>query len=101
MGNPKLPVYGQEKAKRLPDDLTGRRFGHLVVLERILPNVKGGSRWLCKCDCGTVKRVRRENLVRGTESCGCISRVFFGKRARLPFHDVEENKGLKINPIQV
>ena len=56
---------------------------------------------MCKCDCGTVKRVRRENLVRGTESCGCISRVFFGKRARLPFHDVEENKGLKINPIQV
>lgn len=48
-------------------DLTGKRFGRLVVLE-----YKGNLKWLCKCDCGNEKVVTGQSLRRGTTlSCGC------------------------------
>lgn len=29
--------------------------------------------WICQCECGNVKEVRQDNLIRGlTKSCGCI-----------------------------
>ena len=34
-------------------DLTGQRFGSLVVLERDLSNKKN-AKWLCQCDCGEI-----------------------------------------------
>ena len=50
-------------------DLTGQRFGKLVVLKRIK---KRGSFWFCRCDCGTEKLVRTNNLRGGSAvSCGC------------------------------
>lgn len=43
-------------------DLTGKRFGKLVVVSRFPENAKNGkSRWLCKCDCG------KESIVVGTQ----------------------------------
>ena len=58
------------------DDLTGRRFGRLVVIERCAPPrpCKGGDAWyLCKCDCGNVKAVRAPSLKKGDVlSCGCL-----------------------------
>lgn len=53
------------------DDLTGKRFGRLVVLRR-----HGTSslpvKWRCRCDCGTEKTVRAHHLKSGsTKSCGC------------------------------
>ncbi len=48
-------------------DLTGKRFGMLVVVKRDYRFI-----WLCQCDCGTVCRVRSYNLCNGnTKSCGC------------------------------
>jgi hypothetical protein len=82
MGEPRLPVFGQEKQRRLPDDLTGMRFGLLVVQSRILPNQPGGSRWLCKCDCGETCKVKRRSLVEGRQSCGCLVRFMLGKVKR-------------------
>lgn len=56
-------------------DLTGKRFGRLTVIERDLSRQKGGTRWTCKCDCGRVVSVFASNLVRGTsKSCGCYKR---------------------------
>lgn len=53
-------------------DLTGIRFGHLVVLSR--SNDKGkNSKWLCKCDCGKEMIVSRPSLKRGQKSCGCFN----------------------------
>lgn len=54
-------------------DLSGKRFGRLLVLKRsddMAPNCPG---WECRCDCGTVVRVWGQNL-RGrlTASCGCL-----------------------------
>lgn len=57
---------GCQVQKRI--DLTGQRFGKLVVLE-MLPNDK----CKCLCDCGTITTVLGHNLKRkNTESCGCF-----------------------------
>lgn len=49
-------------------DLTGKRFGRLTVIE-----YAGKSKWLCKCDCGTVKAMSGEGLrKKGVQSCGCL-----------------------------
>lgn len=53
-------------------DLTGKRFGHLIVTGR-LPNIRrNATRFLCQCDCGkTVSRLS-SSLKKGlATSCGC------------------------------
>lgn len=58
-------------------DLTGQRFGRLVVLARA-KNARTGttskSRWLCQCDCGVRKPEIYASALRGglTKSCGCL-----------------------------
>lgn len=63
-------------------DLTGRRFGHLVVLRRAdtdyvcMCNGKEKSewKWLCRCDCDNTVEVIQHNLLNGhTTSCGCFN----------------------------
>ena len=59
-------------------ELTGKRFGRLIVIERSYPNRFKHPVWLCKCDCGNDKIVPGYNLRTGrTKSCGC-----FGKERR-------------------
>lgn len=55
------------------DDLRGRRFGKLVVME-LAPRKKGHTtRYICKCDCGGIVNTTRDGLITGeTLSCGCI-----------------------------
>ena len=65
-------------------DLTGQRFGKLVVLYRdgyVGVNVA----WVCKCDCGkTTRPIASRNLVTGhTNSCGCISKPHGDSHSRL------------------
>lgn len=59
-------------------DLTGERFGKLVVLKEvdgiIKSNGKNMRRWLCKCDCGNEVIVQHTYLTTGdTISCGCLN----------------------------
>jgi hypothetical protein len=59
-------------------DLTGQRFGKLVVLERNLEyeNLRTDKQtyWNCICDCGSKTVVTGGKLVFGhTQSCGCVS----------------------------
>lgn len=57
------------------NDMTGRRFGRLVVLERRGSNRRGQADWLCRCDCSVTKVVNGRSLVCGdTKSCGCFQR---------------------------
>ncbi|MBQ3021944.1 MAG: hypothetical protein IJD91_01275 [Clostridia bacterium] len=59
-------------SKSFKIDLTGQRFGRLIVLE-FVPNEKRGSYWLCRCDCGNEKVIRGNCLItKHTESCGCL-----------------------------
>lgn len=54
-------------------DITGQRFGKLIVMERVGVAQKGETLWKCKCDCGNEVIVRRTNLRTGhTRSCGCF-----------------------------
>ena len=53
-------------------DLTGQRYGKLVVLNREIPH-SYPIYWICQCDCGTVKRVKGASLRSGAiQSCGCL-----------------------------
>jgi hypothetical protein len=53
-------------------DLTGRRFGKLVVIECAGKSKSGILLWHCKCDCGEETTPYGCNLMSGkTTSCGC------------------------------
>lgn len=54
-------------------DLVGKRFGRLLVVEKIGVNPKNRQyMWLCKCDCGNYKETITSYLTSGdTSSCGC------------------------------
>lgn len=58
------------------EDLTGKRFGYLLVLKPDIPLWDGRnfiSTSYCICDCGTYKTVRNNSLKSGqTKSCGCM-----------------------------
>lgn len=58
------------------EDLSGWRFGKLVVLKEgemfIKPNGKRVRTWVCQCDCGNICEVQTQYLRSGnTGSCGC------------------------------
>ena len=68
-------------------DLTGKRFGRLVVIKRVenyvSPNGSKYARWLCRCDCGKEKVVKTVCLNDGdTQSCGCIHSERLAERNR-------------------
>ena len=52
-------------------DITGQRFGKLVVLGKGESKGPGRTTWNCKCDCGNEKNIRGDALKSGyTKSCG-------------------------------
>lgn len=59
-------------------DLTGQRFGRLMVLKRVDDKIdpksgKHKSQFLCQCDCGNQKVILGSALTQGaTRSCGCL-----------------------------
>jgi len=56
-------------------DLTGKRFGRWLVLERATDVPIGQTWWLCLCDCGTKRNVIGGSLKNGKScSCGCLMR---------------------------
>ena len=60
-------------------DLTGKIFGRLTVIEQaedyIDSNNKHYAKWLCKCECSKSKVVMQKDLLSGrTQSCGCYNR---------------------------
>lgn len=62
-------------------DLTGMKFGRLIVLR---PGVKTTKElhWVCLCQCGTEVEVRLSNLKsKHTQSCGCLRRELITKRS--------------------
>lgn len=51
-------------------DLTGKQFGRLTAVKYIGGNK---SRWMCRCECGTMKTIAGCHLRAGLiQSCGCI-----------------------------
>lgn len=57
----------------------GSRFTRLVVEREASPGI-----YVCKCDCGTVRQIPRNNLTSGnTKSCGCLNRELAAERLKL------------------
>ena len=53
--------------------MEGQTFGRFLVI-RLDGSDSAGSRYLCKCSCGTVKTVRGSSLRNGSsKSCGCLN----------------------------
>lgn len=53
-------------------DLTGKKFGRLVVERRIGPDFRFQIIWEVRCSCGKVKTISTSRLTAGTTvSCGC------------------------------
>ena len=56
-------------------DISGTRFGRLVVGTRTDNSASGAARWRVLCDCGVEKAVQGSTLTAGgTVSCGCYAR---------------------------
>lgn len=58
-------------------DITGKRFGRLVAIERVGSQHKSPL-WKCKCDCGNIIDVSLQKLNTGdTKSCGCLKKDYY------------------------
>lgn len=89
-------------------DITGQRFGRLVAIK--LDHIKIEPQttvhyWLCKCDCGNTKVVRKVDMLRGKiKSCGCITKENAKNRAKhnyfytKPYHVWHDIKQRCFNP---
>lgn len=63
-------LHTEKNSQVSRNDLTGKRFGKLVVKELVSINP---PQWKCICDCGKEKIVKSANLISGrTQSCGCL-----------------------------
>lgn len=61
---------------RVRDNLIGRRYGKLVVINQtedyVRPDGRREARWICECDCGNKVKIISSSLTDGgTVSCGC------------------------------
>lgn len=59
------------------ENLIGKKFGRLTVIEEATSNIKYRRAWRCKCECGNTKDiiVTTGDLKNGhTQSCGCLQR---------------------------
>ena len=66
------------------EDLTGRRFGKLVVQKEVGHNKYGYIQWLCLCDCGNTVIASTNVLKRGArKTCGCYYPKLFVNNKRL------------------
>lgn len=63
-------------------EMSGKRFGRLVVVERSSLSKDHHASWLCICDCGNQTIVNGRNLRSGaTTSCGCYHNEILSNRS--------------------
>ena len=53
-------------------DITGHRYGRLIVVQKLGRDKRGYFIWWCQCDCGKQTKASANALRQGnTQSCGC------------------------------
>lgn len=53
-------------------NLTGKKFGRLMVIKRVKNDNNNRPQWICRCDCGKIVLVEGRHLrQKQTKSCGC------------------------------
>lgn len=81
--------------KGIRQNLTGQRFGKLIVVEQ-LKDKNGWTQFRCVCDCGNEKIASGNNLKYGsTKSCGCL------KKEKLKHYNYEDLIGKKFGKLLV
>lgn len=67
-------------AKNVPD-ISGQKFGRWTALCQVEKGMGGEKCYLCRCQCGTEKILRRSSITSGnSKSCGCLARDIARKR---------------------
>ncbi len=81
-------------------DLKGKRFGKWTVLQESEEKYK----WVCRCDCGTIRNVVGSTLTRGVSTnCGCvrheklIQRNMVHGKSTIKLYNVWENMKARCN----
>lgn len=65
------------------NELTGKKYGRLTVLERSGSTAQNKASWRCRCDCGNEVIVVGSHLLNGnTQSCGCYKSDRTSERKR-------------------
>ena len=86
------------------ENLIGKRYDKLVVVEQMETTKQGQRRWLCKCDCGGTCVSTTGNLNSGhTTNCGCkkspdLTGKVFGKLTVLGRSDKRNSRGKRTTP---
>ena len=63
------------------EDLSGKDFGNLHVIEKVGINKAGASLWKCQCSCNSFVTVEHARLTSGnTKSCGCLRKQLTSER---------------------
>lgn len=76
--------------RQYKDDLRGKQFGELTVIEPDNSQPRHSKHWICKCSCGKTVSVERKHLLDGTtKSCG------HGKRQSGIDHHKDNFKGMR------
>lgn len=76
--------------RQYKDDLRGKQFGELTVIEPDNSQPRHSKHWICKCNCGKTVSVERKHLLDGTtKSCG------HGKRQSGLDHYEDNFKGMR------
>lgn len=59
--------------RKKQQDITGKRFGHLIALNALDNKLNWKTLWRCQCKCGNLCNVSFTNLFYNhTKSCGCL-----------------------------
>lgn len=69
------PARQRKRGCKVDEDLSGTRYGKLVVMRQVESTADHHRQWLCRCDCGNEKVWTTSALnYGGDQSCGCASR---------------------------
>lgn len=84
-------------------DLTGKRFGKLIVIERaedyVIRSGQHFRQWKCVCDCGNTKIAKEAYLKNGkTSHCGCETKNITSKSRTL---DLSGKRFGKLTAIEI
>lgn len=64
-------------------DLTGKAFGHWLVLARVQNDSRGCAQWLCRCSCRVERVVAGDPLRSGrSTNCGCANQIDPARRQK-------------------
>lgn len=91
-------IKNQNKGKSFVRDISGNRYGKLVVIEfSHISEDRKRTYWKCKCDCGKEIITRGDGLKSGhTSSCGCYNKEIVSKTKGATTHGMTNDRIYKI-----